>query len=339
MLEPPKITEGTIAACVRAEYGIEARTILFLPLGADVHTAVYRIEAADGSSYFLKLRQGADAEKSVRLSAFLYDQGMAEVIPPLATGSGSSWALLDPFHLILYPFVDGLDGYRADLTDAHWRTFGSAVRRLHSIRLSTALMEIIPQETYSAHWRELTKFYLARLDHETWPEPVAAEAASFLREKREQILRLVRHTEQLAEALSRRHPDPVLCHADLHAGNLLVGANDRLYLVDWDTALLAPRERDLMYPGSGLLGNRRTPEQEQALFMEGYGDTWGTPDVLAYYRCERIVEDIAAYCEQLLGSDEGGADRPVSLEYLKSNFLPGHTLELAMLALIHRKSQ
>ena len=52
------------------------------------------------------------------------------------------------------------------------------------------------------------------------------------------------------------------------------------------------------------------------------------PAALAYYRYERIVQDIAIYCEQLLLTCAGGADREQSLRYLESNFLPGGTIEI-----------
>jgi spectinomycin phosphotransferase len=50
---------------------------------------------------------------------------------------------------------------------------------------------------------------------------------------------------------------------------------------------------------------------------------------LAYYRYERIIEDIAIYCEQIFLTDEGGRDREQSLQYLASNFLPNGVLEIA----------
>jgi spectinomycin phosphotransferase len=53
------------------------------------------------------------------------------------------------------------------------------------------------------------------------------------------------------------------------------------------------------------------------------------PIALAYYRYERIIQDIAVYCEQLLLTDEGGEDREQSLRYLTSNFLPNNTIEIA----------
>ena len=84
-----------------------------------------------------------------------------------------------------------------------------------------------------------------------------------------------------------------------------------------------------MFVGSGLGGNGRSPQEETNLFYQGYGQTSVNPIGLAYYRYERIIEDIALFCEDLLLSDEGGEDRAQALIYLQSNFLPNSTIEAA----------
>jgi spectinomycin phosphotransferase len=65
------------------------------------------------------------------------------------------------------------------------------------------------------------------------------------------------------------------------------------------------------------------------LFYQGYGPTQIDATALAYYRCERIVQDIAAYCEQILLTDEGGEDRENGLRQLTRQFLPGGVVEIA----------
>jgi spectinomycin phosphotransferase len=50
---------------------------------------------------------------------------------------------------------------------------------------------------------------------------------------------------------------------------------------------------------------------------------------LAYYRYERIIQDIALFSEQILAAEEGNRDRVQALQYLMSNFLPAGTVELA----------
>jgi spectinomycin phosphotransferase len=83
-----------------------------------------------------------------------------------------------------------------------------------------------------------------------------------------------------------------------------------------------------MFIGGGIGWVWNTP-REEALFYLGYGPTEIDPVALAYYRFERIVEDIAVYCEQLLLTNEGGQDREQSYRYLQSNFLPNGTIEIA----------
>jgi spectinomycin phosphotransferase len=81
----------------------------------------------------------------------------------------------------------------------------------------------------------------------------------------------------------------VLCHSDIHAGNILMEATGALYIVDWDNPILAPKERDLMSIGGGQFGNVHTA-QEEALFYRGYGQTQIDPVALAYYRYERLFK-------------------------------------------------
>jgi spectinomycin phosphotransferase len=149
----------------------------------------------------------------------------------------------------------------------------------------------------------------------------------FLKIKRQEILELLERTERLAQNLQARVLDLVVCHSDLHAGNLLI-VSDWFFIVDWDDQILAPKERDLMFVGGGQMNNWRSPLEEEALFYQGYGATELDAVALSYYRFERIVQDIAAYCEQLFLSGEGGEDREHAYQYLTSNFLPNGVLEI-----------
>jgi spectinomycin phosphotransferase len=81
--------------------------------------------------------------------------------------------------------------------------------------------------------------------------------------------------------------------------------------------------------GGGLFGVWRTPQEEETLFYRGYGETQINPLALAYYRYERIIDDLAVECEQILLTNEGGDDREQELHFFKANFLPGGTIEIA----------
>jgi spectinomycin phosphotransferase len=81
-----------------------------------------------------------------------------------------------------------------------------------------------------------------------------------------------------------------------------------------------------------LGGSGRSPQEEETLFYQGYGHTKINPIALAYYRYERIIEDIAIECEQLFLSDDDGEDRIQALANMKSNFRPKGTIAMAQQA-------
>jgi spectinomycin phosphotransferase len=329
MLEKPDIQDEKIIACLQAEYGLLVAQVAFLPLGADLNTAVYRAVAADETSYFVKLRRGVFDETAAMLPKWLSDQGIRQIIAPLATTTGQLWASLDTFTLILYPFIAGHNGYEVDLSDRHWGDFGTALKRIHTAAVPPALTRRIPQETYAPQGREIVKTFLERIEADTFADPIAVKLAAFLKARRAEVLDLVGRAERLALALQNRTSEFIVCHSDIHAGNILIDANGALYIVDWDNPILALKERDLMFVGGAQFGDVRTPHEEEALFYRGYGQTQLDQVALAYYRYERIIQDIAIYCEQLFLTDEGGEDREQALHYFMSNFLPNGTIAIA----------
>lgn len=329
MLEKPAISDETIIAGLWASYQLQVIELAFLPLGVDVNAAVYRALAADGTAYFVKLRWGVFDPTAVTLPRFLSDQGIRQIIAPLATATGGLWANLDTCKLILYPFVEGHNGYETRLSDQHWRDLGMALKRIHTTSLPLSLTRRLPQETYTPTWREMVKTFLVRVEQAVFDDPIVQDLAQFLQANRGTMLDLIQRAERYAQTLQAQTPDPVVCHADLHAGNVLIGVDGSLYIVDWDAPILAFKERDLMFVGGRLFGGDRTPAEEEALFYQGYGPTQINPVALAYYRYERIIQDIAAFGEQLWVTTEGGDDRAQALRYLKSNFLPGDIIDIA----------
>ncbi len=60
----------------------------------------------------------------------------------------------------------------------------------------------------------------------------------------------------------------MLCHSDIHGGNVLIAENDALYIVDWDEPIMAPKERDLMFIGGGIANVWNKPHEEES-FLPG----------------------------------------------------------------------
>lgn len=115
MLTKPAISDESVIACVRDSFGLRITHAAFLPLGADINGAVYRVTSAEGMPYFLKLRRGHLDEITLAVPAFLLAQGIRRVMAPLATTTGQLWALAQGFAWILYPYFEGRTGYEATL--------------------------------------------------------------------------------------------------------------------------------------------------------------------------------------------------------------------------------
>lgn len=327
MLEKPDLPDEKLIACLQDNYGLPVVEITFLPIGNDANTVVYRARTADALPYFVKLRRGAFATISVDVPGFLHDQGIQAIISPLDNKSGHLSTPLAEYHLILSPFVEGNNGFEVALSDAQWKVFGQALYQIHTLALPSTLADRIPHETYSPHWRERVRQFQAQIKQTTFTEPVAAALAALLKDKQPIINHLIQRAEDLAGIVTGQSAHHVLCHSDIHVGNLLF--NDQaLYIVDWDQPILAPKERDLMFIGAGI-GSRHPPEEEKTLFYAGYGEVSIDWVALVYYRYERIVQDIVAYCEQLLLTDEGGADRAQGLSQISGQFLPGDVIDMA----------
>jgi spectinomycin phosphotransferase len=328
MLTPPDLSDEIINACVRDTFGLHIVQAIFLPIGADVNSAVYRVTADDGTPYFLKLRRGNSNEVAATVPAWLHAQGIPQVMAPLATTTGAWWTQLQGFAWMLYPFFMGRNGFEVAWSSAQWIALGTSMRTVHATRLPAALEARVPREAFAPHNRQIVQTFDQQVAQHVYDDPIAERLAAFWMHNHAELHTIVEHAEQLAQALQQRHDTLVVCHADLHAGNVLVGANDTLAIVDWDELILAPKERDLMFVGAGIGGVWNTGDEE-TLFYQGYGAAEVDPRVLAYYRYERIVADIAAYAEQIFGMQGSAADRAQGLRELMEQFHPNSVVEIA----------
>ena len=117
-----------IINCLNACYGIEVAELTFLPLGADMHASVYKAQTHDQRSYFVKLKRGHHHDIGIAIVELLHDAGIKQIIPPVKTILGQSTQYIEDFTLIVYPFINGQDGFSSNLTDDQWIKLGNSVK-------------------------------------------------------------------------------------------------------------------------------------------------------------------------------------------------------------------
>ena len=328
MIEKSPLSEQRIIDCLKMNYGIEVATLTFLPLGADMNASVYKAQTHNQSSYFIKLKRGHHHDISAIIIELLRNAGIQQIIPIVKTSHGEATQHMGDFTLTVSPFVEGRDGFSRDLTDDQWITLGKVMKQIHEINVPLSIQAKIRRESYSPKWRQAVQSLYPLVESEPSGDMIAVSFLTFMKKHMASIYRLVDRAEQLAQMAQDQPSQYVLCHSDLHGGNILIDENDAIYIVDWDDPILAPKERDLMFIGGGVANLWNKPREEE-LFYKGYGDAEVNRALLAYYRHERIVEDIALYGQQLLLTTAGGQDRMDWFEQFITQFDPQGVVEIA----------
>lgn len=328
MIEKQTLSSQVIIKCLNIDYGIDVASLSFLRLGADINASVYQAQSYDGAAYFIKIKRGHDHGIGVVVTQLLHDAGIEEIIPPIKTLSGQLTQRIGEFTLIVYPFIKGQDGFNCDLTDNQWFKLGKALRRIHEIEVPAALQKELRREYYSPKWREVLRSLFVHVEAQTAVDEIALKLLQFMQGNMPAIRRLVDRAEQLGQKMQNQTTKFTLCHSDIHGGNVLVNENDTIYIVDWDDPIMAPKERDLMFIGGGV-ANVWNKRHEEESFYRGYGMTEINSTILAYYRHERIVEDIAVYGHQLLLTTVGGDNRSQMYQHFIDMFEPNGVVDIA----------
>jgi spectinomycin phosphotransferase len=328
MLEDPGLDREELAAALRDGFGIAAGDFRFVP-GYDQRAAAYEVVAADGR-WFVKVRFGAFADAPLEVPRALLDAGVADVLAPVRARDGG---LFHPVAgrraLVVYPFVAGRNAVETGLSHAQWRQFGHALRAVHDSDLPERLAARLPTETFSLDCAGAAREALTLANRPPVESVAGSRLVAGLGERSDRIVAMIERAEGLAAELRQRRLDRVLCHADIHAANLLVADDGRVHLVDWDGPMLAPRERDLLFVIGSRIARDVLPNEE-AWFFEGYGEHPVDREAIVYYRYERILEDIGAIGDSVFRHpDFSEESRAAEVRIFEGFFAPGGMLETA----------
>ena len=215
------------------------------------------------------------------------------------------------------------------MSDDQWREFGSTLKAVHSSRLADEFRSRLPVQTFALPSAALVRRMLDLAETTQFENVVAAQFAAFWRENAARIHQMLDRAEDLGRQLQSRSFEHVLCHADIHAANILVSDDGPIHLIDWDGPLIAPRERDLLFVVGSIIAGVVEPREED-LFFAGYGSVDIDREALIYYRYERVVQDLGEIGQSVLldpnPSDQMRADES---QLVRSFFAPSGDIDHA----------
>jgi spectinomycin phosphotransferase len=319
---------------VAAAYGVRLVSLVDVRGGADAGATLRRGETADGRSYAVKLSRSGLAV-GLRVSAHLAAAGLRGVPAPLVTVDGQLWTDLDGAQLSVVPWVAGRSAVAGGLDAGQWRSFGALLAGVHEAAVPAAVRATLPTEDYRPVAGPAVRVLGERIRTEPVPgDELARELAAAWRSAADRIAILPAAAEELGAQLRGRPAPLVLCHGDAHTANLLVADTGELWLIDWDGAVLAPRERDLMFVVEGVLADALVRPDEQTHFFAGYGGAAVDPVHLAYYRCAWALEDLAGFAHEIRDDPtRTDSQRSQALRYFRSLLTPTGIVSLALAAL------
>jgi hypothetical protein len=309
-----------LTSALARHWGVSVSEMSYLPVGFGSHH--WEVVDSTGARWFVTAddletkRRSADEPLDTayeRLRAALVtasrlrDGGRRFVVAPVHTGEGEPLARpADRFAVALYPLVDGRSfSWGQFATPAHRHAILDLVIAIHS---APRHEHAVADDFWIPHRDEL----VASLDSDVDVVdcgPYARPAAALMAAHAKPIRRLLARYDALADEGRAGLSRAVLTHGEPHPGNSML-TSDGWLLIDWDTALVAPPERDLwsLDPGDGSV-------------LGSYANATGVslmPSMLELYRIRWDLADLAVIVSGFRKPHRGTPDDNKSWEILRS---------------------
>lgn len=320
---PDGLSDAAVVGALRENWVLDVATVDYLPVGFGSHhwsatdvnaerwfVTVHDLAAKRHSptesiaAVFNRLRA------SLATARTLCDSGATFVLAPVPAAGGEVVIPLAPaFAIHVYPHIDG----RVTVGD-----YRSTAERLTVLDLVAAL-HTSPSST--RHHAMVDDFELPRLPElraalqlvdQPWDTgPYAESSRALLRQNASGLERLLDHYAHLVAPVRALADRFVLTHGEPHSENVLVTSSGPM-LIDWDTALISPPERDLWMIDS-----------DDGSVRERYAEITGTPvlqQALELYRLRWDLAEIALYIAEFREPHDDDANARESWKNL-SHFL------------------
>ncbi len=324
MLTPPEgLDDAALAAVLLRCWSMSVTSLAYRAVGWGSH----HWEAADttGSRWFvtvddLEAKQLSDGEPlaavlgrlraSLATAVDLRRSGATFVVAPAAARDGEPLARInDRFAVAVYPFVDGqafswgdfsAPGIPGGLLGLVIGVHGApAVARRHTLA-----------DDFGVPFRGGLETACDPAAGAADCGPYALATSGLLKHNATAIRRLLARYDALVAQARSRPGREVITHGEPHPGNTMLTTGGTWLLVDWDTALIAPPERDLWALDAG-----------DGTILAAYANATGVvpqPDLLELYRLRWDINDLALDSQRLLRPHAVTADADKTWSVLRA---------------------
>lgn len=319
MLTPPAgLPEALLVPALELHWGIRAASVRYRAVGWGSHH--WAVSGEDLSRWFVTAdelenkrltRAEPLAAGFLRLRAALAaatdlrDCGRTFVVAPVPTRDGEPLArVAAQFGVAVYPFTAGQSFDSAE--------FSSPAHRLAVLGLVAATHTAPPAARRRAETDDFRVPHRDELEAACQPGgdppdqgPYSRPAAHLIQQHAVPLQRLLARYDHLVAAARTQSSPTVLTHGEPHPGNTMLTAGGWV-LIDWDTALAAPPERDLwsLDPGNGSIVDAYaslTGVTPQPLMLDLYRLRWDIADIAVDVSRFRRAHTVTAEDDQAFG--------------------------------------
>jgi len=298
-----KIDLDDLILAVQKGYGLELEKLEFLLRGWGGDC--YRLETSDGTPWFLKLFDPVAHQNSVASSRLFYLPLMhqlyaCKILPhiphPLPTLNGNFSLKIRASEMVITNFITGNVVGFGKLDDEIVAQLAGLVGTLHNCRGQLEFEQPFIDQFEISFERDLLQSFetLAALDENATTGQLLLRDTVLQRQN--EIVTALQELKNIQNIVRKSTKSKVICHTDLHGGNLMMDAEGCLYLLDWENALIAPPEHDLIFfAGESNFGEVFWPNYVRQFPAAGID-----PQILSFYLYRRALEDIADFILRIL---------------------------------------
>ncbi len=307
----PEIDKRALGGTLGEVYGVDALRLIFVPEGFASYC--YIAHSSDGNRYFLKLQDTtrrkpmAASDPDFYLSATwnLHSRGLFRNLTyPIRALDGALRTRFGQYSLIVFNYIDGqaLNDTVPSGGQQDRDLLPAMARSVGSIHASTPYLGIEHAhiERFCIPFRDLLLDAVRDLERVGAGDRRGKRSlADLLLPREDALLACLARLDALREAVLDLDMQMVLCHTDLWGGNVMLGGDGQLYIIDWEGAMIAPPEHDLFI----FLGDRF------GSFLRYYKETAGPvtldAQLFGFYLYRRNLEDLTDWIVRILYENSG----------------------------------
>jgi spectinomycin phosphotransferase len=297
------IEDSILITILNKVYGIEIESLTFIPMGDSAYS--YKVNCEDGQQFYLKLfdNENKRQRRSIeRLNYYLpltwkmyHEKLFRNITYPFKNQNGDFKTTFNGITVVLFNFIEG-----ETLTESY--PFSNAI--LADIAKSVATFQRITPlinsnmlitETFDISFQSDLETCISEFKNTpTFDNHIKQALRQHVLSNKERILDILNHVRELRNTVVSDPKEKVLCHGDIWGGNLIRRENE-LYFIDWESAIIAPPELDLV----NYIG------EQFDVFYSTYEQYWGqsvkiSPDMLRFYSYRHHLHNLTNWIMNIL---------------------------------------